>query len=113
MMGARARSRSGGPTLSCSTPTLATRSSLARPNATHRSARQPSRPRRHGSYVYSTYAATKLLEVPAPQLTDFEQVLLGLICMAPSSGYDLKRAFSTTPLGVYQPSSGALYPALA
>jgi DNA-binding PadR family transcriptional regulator len=51
--------------------------------------------------------------VPAPQLTDFEQVLLGLICMAPSSGYDLKRAFSTTPLGVYQPSSGALYPALA
>jgi ubiquinone/menaquinone biosynthesis C-methylase UbiE/DNA-binding PadR family transcriptional regulator len=51
--------------------------------------------------------------VPVPQLTDFEQLLLGLICMAPSSGYDLKRAFSTTPLGVYQPSSGALYPALA
>jgi DNA-binding PadR family transcriptional regulator len=51
--------------------------------------------------------------VPALQLTDFEQVLLGLICMSPSSGYDLKRAFSTTPLGVYQPSSGALYPALA
>jgi PadR family transcriptional regulator AphA len=51
--------------------------------------------------------------VPAPQLTDFEEVLLGLICMGPSSGYDLKRAFSTTPLGVYQPSSGALYPALA
>ena len=48
-----------------------------------------------------------------PQLTEFEQVLLGLICMGPSSGYDLKRAFSTTPLGVYQPSSGALYPALA
>ena len=51
--------------------------------------------------------------MPAPQLTDFEQVLLGLICMGPASGYDLKRAFSTTPLGVYQPSSGALYPALA
>jgi DNA-binding PadR family transcriptional regulator len=51
--------------------------------------------------------------VAAPQLTDFEEVLLGLICMGPSSGYDLKRAFSTTPLGVYQPSSGALYPALA
>ena len=40
-------------------------------------------------------------------------MLLGLICMGPSSGYGLKRAFSTTPLGVYQPSSGALYPALA
>jgi DNA-binding PadR family transcriptional regulator len=51
--------------------------------------------------------------VPPPQLTEFEQVLLGLICMGPSSGYGLKRAFSTTPLGVYQPSSGALYPALA
>ena len=50
--------------------------------------------------------------MPPPQLTEFEQVLLGLICMGPSSGYGLKRAFSTTPLGVYQPSSGALYPAL-
>ncbi len=58
-------------------------------------------------------ATTKLGSVPTPQLTDFEQVLLGLICMGPSSGYDLKRVFSTTPLGVYQPSSGALYPALA
>ncbi len=45
-------------------------------------------------------------------LTDFEHVLLAMICTAPSSGYDLKLAFSTTPLGVYQPSSGALYPAL-
>ena len=45
-------------------------------------------------------------------LTSFEQVLLGLVCMSPASGYDLKRAFATTPMGVYQPSSGALYPAL-
>lgn len=44
--------------------------------------------------------------------TDFEQVLLGAIARAPSTGYDLKQAFATTPLGVYQPSSGALYPAL-
>ena len=51
--------------------------------------------------------------MPRPQLTEFEQVLLGLICMGSSSGYGLKQAFSTTPLGVYQPSSGALYPALA
>jgi DNA-binding PadR family transcriptional regulator len=48
---------------------------------------------------------------PRP-LTDFEQILLGLICAHPSSGYDLKRAFAATPMGVYQPSSGALYPAL-
>jgi DNA-binding PadR family transcriptional regulator len=44
--------------------------------------------------------------------TEFEQILLGMIAAAPSTGYDLKHAFATTPLGVYQPSSGALYPAL-
>jgi DNA-binding PadR family transcriptional regulator len=46
------------------------------------------------------------------QLTEFEQVLLGMIAAAPSTGYDLKQTFATTPLGVYEPSSGALYPAL-
>jgi DNA-binding PadR family transcriptional regulator len=45
-------------------------------------------------------------------LTSFEHILLGLICTAPSSGYDLKRIFAVTPMGVYQPSSGTLYPAL-
>ena len=46
------------------------------------------------------------------QLTSFEHILLGMICEQPSSGYDLKRIFAATPMGVYQPSSGALYPAL-
>jgi PadR family transcriptional regulator, regulatory protein PadR len=46
------------------------------------------------------------------RLTSFEHILLGLICAAPSSGYDLKRIFAVTPMGVYQPSSGTLYPAL-
>jgi DNA-binding PadR family transcriptional regulator len=46
------------------------------------------------------------------RLTAFEQILLGLICLSPSSGYDLKRIFAATPMGVYQPSSGTLYPAL-
>jgi DNA-binding PadR family transcriptional regulator len=46
------------------------------------------------------------------QLTSFEHVLLGLVCLSPSSGYDLKRIFAATPMGIYQPSSGALYPAL-
>ena len=50
--------------------------------------------------------------MPARRLTDFEQVLLGLIAAWPSTGYDLKQQFAHTPLGVYQPSSGALYPAL-
>jgi DNA-binding PadR family transcriptional regulator len=47
------------------------------------------------------------------QLTSFEQILLGMICKAPSSGYDLKRVFAVTPMGVYHPSSGTLYPALS
>ena len=50
--------------------------------------------------------------MPRSRLTGFEQVLLGMIFARPSTGYDLKREFATTPLGVYQPSSGALYPAL-
>jgi DNA-binding PadR family transcriptional regulator len=50
--------------------------------------------------------------VPTDLLTPFEHILLGLICLSPASGYDLKRTFSTTPAGVYQPSSGSLYPAL-
>jgi len=50
--------------------------------------------------------------VAGRRLTVFEHILLGLICAEPSSGYDLKRIFATTPMGVYQPSSGALYPAL-
>ena len=50
--------------------------------------------------------------MPRSQLTPFEHVLLGMIFVRPSSGYDLKRRFATSPMGVYQPSSGALYPAL-
>jgi DNA-binding PadR family transcriptional regulator len=46
------------------------------------------------------------------QLTPFEHILLGLTCTEPSSGYDLKRIFAVTPMGLYQPSSGTLYPAL-
>jgi DNA-binding PadR family transcriptional regulator len=54
----------------------------------------------------------KLLGMAEHQLTPFEHVLLGLVCLSPASGYDLKRIFAATPMGLYQPSSGALYPAL-
>lgn len=47
-----------------------------------------------------------------PPLTSFEHILIGLVCQSPASGYDLKRMFAVTPMGVYQPSSGSLYPAL-
>jgi DNA-binding PadR family transcriptional regulator len=50
--------------------------------------------------------------MPRSQLTSFEHVLLAMISTRASSGYDLKRRFATTPIGVYQPSSGTLYPAL-
>jgi PadR family transcriptional regulator AphA len=39
-------------------------------------------------------------------------VLLGYIARQPQSGYGLKKRFSTTPASVYQPSPGAMYPAL-
>lgn len=45
-------------------------------------------------------------------LTDFEQVLLGIIAAEPRSGYGLKKMFNASPASVYQPSPGALYPAL-
>ena len=45
-------------------------------------------------------------------LTDFEQILLGLLARNPRSGYELKRFVATTPAAAYQPSSGTLYPAL-
>lgn len=45
-------------------------------------------------------------------LTDFEQILLGIIAAGPSSGYTLKKDLAASPAGIYQPSSGALYPAL-
>jgi DNA-binding PadR family transcriptional regulator len=53
-----------------------------------------------------------LLIMAGPQLTPFEHILLGLVCLSPASGYDLKRIFAGTPMGIYQPSSGSLYPAL-
>lgn len=39
-------------------------------------------------------------------------MLLGFIVGEPLSGYGLKKRFSASPAGVYQPSPGALYPAL-
>jgi DNA-binding PadR family transcriptional regulator len=55
---------------------------------------------------------SRLLIMAEPQLTPFEHILIGLVCLSPASGYDLKRMFAATPMGIYQPSSGSLYPAL-
>ena len=50
--------------------------------------------------------------LPGRPLTDFEHILLGTIDAGPSSGYQLKKHFSASPSSIYQPSPGALYPAL-
>lgn len=39
--------------------------------------------------------------------------LLGLIAEKPMSGYDLRKIFSTTAMGSFSDSPGAIYPALA
>jgi DNA-binding PadR family transcriptional regulator len=52
------------------------------------------------------------LDAAGRPLTDFEQVLLGVVADEPRSGYGLKKMFNASPAGVYQPSAGALYPAL-
>jgi DNA-binding PadR family transcriptional regulator len=46
------------------------------------------------------------------ELTNFEHILLAHLGATPMSGYELKRHFRTTPAAVYEPSAGALYPAL-
>jgi DNA-binding PadR family transcriptional regulator len=69
----------------------------------------------HTLHVYSTHweAHVRSPVVTERALTDFEHVLLGmLVIYEPSSGYDLKKLFTATPAAVYQPSAGALYPAL-
>ena len=38
--------------------------------------------------------------------------ILGLISQNPQSGYDIRKVFSTTPLGHFSSSPGAIYPAL-
>jgi len=38
--------------------------------------------------------------------------LLGLLHQKPSSGYDLRKIFATTPMGGFSDSPGAIYPAL-
>jgi DNA-binding PadR family transcriptional regulator len=46
------------------------------------------------------------------QASTLEYALLGLLHQAPSSGYDLRKIFTTTPLSLFSDSPGAIYPAL-
>ena len=44
--------------------------------------------------------------------TLLEYALLGLTYQAPMSGYDLRKIFTTTAMGHFSSSPGAIYPAL-
>jgi len=45
-------------------------------------------------------------------LSTLSLAVLGLIQQKPRSGYDLRKVFSTTPMGHFSTSPGAIYPAL-
>jgi DNA-binding PadR family transcriptional regulator len=45
-------------------------------------------------------------------LTNLEYLLLSLLHAKPASGYSLRKAFASTPLGHYSDSPGSIYPAL-
>lgn len=46
-------------------------------------------------------------------LSSLSLAILGLLSMQPMSGYDLRRIFTTTAMGRFSASPGAIYPALA
>jgi DNA-binding PadR family transcriptional regulator len=46
------------------------------------------------------------------RLTNLEYLLLFQIHQKPASGYSLRKAFTSTPLGYYSDSPGSIYPAL-
>jgi DNA-binding PadR family transcriptional regulator len=48
----------------------------------------------------------------AADVTLFGYALLGLIAQKPSSGYDLRKIFTLTPMQSFSDSPGAIYPAL-
>jgi len=50
---------------------------------------------------------------PAGGPSRLELALLGVIQGGPQSGYDLRKAFTATPLSHFSDSPGAIYPALA
>jgi DNA-binding PadR family transcriptional regulator len=47
------------------------------------------------------------------QVTQLGYALLGLLHGQPQSGYDLRKIFTTTAMGSFSDSPGAIYPALA
>jgi DNA-binding PadR family transcriptional regulator len=49
---------------------------------------------------------------PETELSTLSLAILGLISHRPLTGYDVRKAFQTTPMGHFSSSPGAIYPAL-
>lgn len=47
-----------------------------------------------------------------PEKSTLSLAILGLVALEPRSGYDLRKLFTTTPMGHFSSSPGAVYPAL-
>ena len=45
-------------------------------------------------------------------ITTLSLAIMGLISQQPQTGYDVRKTFSTTPMGHFSSSPGAIYPAL-
>jgi len=50
---------------------------------------------------------------PSREIPLLGRALLGLLQQGQSSGYDIRRLFTQTPMGTFSDSPGAIYPALA
>jgi len=50
---------------------------------------------------------------PSREISLLGRALLGLLQQGESSGYDIRRLFTQTPMGTFSDSPGAIYPALA
>jgi DNA-binding PadR family transcriptional regulator len=46
------------------------------------------------------------------QISTLSLAILGLVSQQPRSGYDIRKMFSSTPMGHFSASPGAIYPAL-
>ena len=50
--------------------------------------------------------------MPAPGTSLLNYALLALLHGRPQSGYEVRKQFSTTPIGIFSDSPGSIYPAL-
>ncbi|GEM_PF-245795 len=66
----------------------------------------------HDSTTSTKRTITLRMKKPA-KIQRLGYAVLGLVVQAPMSGYDVRRQFTSTPMGHYSASPGAIYPALS